>query len=118
MFSEWGKCLIDESGNKIDSSQAAGKNAAATFNCLPSLFANIVAALLVFAGSVAIIFIIISGLRMIFGGEDAKKIEESKKGLLFAIVGLLVILLSYFILNLISSATGATTILKPCIPSC
>ncbi len=92
-------CLIKNSQGDI-----------ATLSCLPALFQNIITALLTFAGVVAIFLIIFSGYKFITSGGDPKAVEEARKTLTYAIIGLLVILFSFFILNLISYVTGVSCI--------
>jgi hypothetical protein len=50
--------------------------------------------------------IIFAGYQLIFSGGDAKAVEGGRKTLTFAILGLVLVFLSFFILNVISSVTG------------
>lgn len=85
---------------------------AATLNCLPALFKNIIDWLLAFAGTAALFFIIFSGIRIITSGGDAKQLDEARKSLAFAVLGLILILLSFLIINLVSTVTGVDCIRK------
>ena len=78
----------------------------ATLNCLPNLFSNVLNALLAFSGVAALFFIILSGIKLTTSGGDPKQIEGARQTLTYAIIGLLVILLSFFIINLISTVTN------------
>lgn len=82
----------------------------ATLNCVPALFSNVITALFAFAGVVALFLIIFSGIKFILSGGDAKQVEGARKTLTYAVIGLLVILFSLLILNLISYVTGVTCI--------
>jgi|SRR5581483_955464 len=82
----------------------------ATLSCLPILFQNVVSGLIIVAGLVALSFIIYAGYKYIFSSGDPKKIDEAKHTITYGIIGLLVVLLSFFILNLIATLTGT-----PCI---
>lgn len=84
----------------------------ATFNCISVVFQNVVNAAFVFAGIVALIIIIYSGIKFIFSGGDPKQIEGARKTLTYAIIGFVVIILSFIIINIISIITGAK-IIKP-----
>lgn len=96
----WTKtCLFDPEGRKV-----------ATLNCLIPLFQNIIIAALTFVGIVALFFIIFSGLKFITSGGDPKALEGARKTFTFAIVGLLVVLFSFFIIRFIGTITGATCI--------
>ncbi len=100
-WSEVTNCLFNGNSSAKD---------VATLNCIPAVFSNLLTTLMTFAGAIAVLFIIIAGIRMIIHGEDAKKIEEDKNVLKFAIAGLLLILLSFFIINIIAGITGAQCI--------
>jgi len=63
-----------------------------------------------FSGTVALIVIIISGLRFIVSGGESKSVETAKKTMTFAVLGLLLVFLSFFILNVIAYVT------KRCLP--
>ena len=95
----WGECV-----------QKIGNSEVATLNCIGPLFENIIGALLSFAGAVALFFIIFSGFKYMTSGGDSKQLEGARKTLTYAIIGLVVILGSFFIINLVSTATNV-----PCI---
>jgi hypothetical protein len=65
---------------------------------------------LIFAGTVALILIIYSGIRFITSNGDPKSVDASKKVLTYAIVGLVLVFSSFFIINLIAYATGVDCI--------
>lgn len=83
----------------------------ASLRCLPALFANVINGLFLFAGIIAVIMIIISGYRLIFSGGEAKKFDEARKTLTYAIGGLILVFCAYFILSLIATITGVSCIL-------
>lgn len=58
---------------------------------------NLVSQVLLFAGAVAIIFVLVSGGTYIFAFGDDTKIDKGKRGLLWALLGLVIIMLSYAI---------------------
>ncbi len=78
----------------------------ATLNCIPAVVQNVIYAAFVFAGIVAVILIIYSGIKFILSGGDPKQVEGARKTMTYAIIGFIVILLSFVILNLISNVTG------------
>ena len=94
-FVEWKDCVV---------------GGVPTLDCIPKLFQNIVSTLLLFAGIVALFLIIYSGIRFTTSGGDAKQAEEAQKTLTYAVLGLVVVLLSFFIINVIAGVTGATCI--------
>ena len=83
-----------------------GVNGVATLDCVFPLLSNVIYWLLVFAGTVALVIIIISGLRFITSGGEAKSVETAKKSMTFALLGLLLVFLAFLILNVIAYVTG------------
>jgi len=82
----------------------------ATLNCIPVVFQNIVNWALIFAGVAALFFVIYAGIKYIRSGGEDEKIKSARETLTYAIIGLVVILLSFLIINLISAVTGVTCI--------
>ena len=100
LFKKWDSCL-----------QPPGDpNGVATLQCVPIVFENIVRAALLFAGVAALFFILISGVRLITSSGDPKAVEGARKTLTFAIIGLVIILLSFFIISVIGYITGVDCI--------
>lgn len=95
----WGSCLEVIDGKTV-----------ATLKCIPVVFQNIVSAALLFAGIVAVILIIISGIKFLTSGGDPKQVEGARHTLTYAIIGLIVILFSFAIINLIADITGVQCI--------
>jgi len=92
----------------------------ASLDCLPILFGNIIYWALVFAGIVALFFLIFGGIKLLVSGGDAKQVEGARKTVTWAIIGLIVIILSFMILNIIADITGVGCIklfgFTQCIP--
>lgn len=82
----------------------------ATLKCIEVIFQNMISAFLGFAGITALAFIIYSGFKYITSEGDQKNIDEARKTLTFAIVGLVVVLISFFVINFISFFTGVDCI--------
>lgn len=83
-----------------------------TLSCVFNIVTNFIYWALVFSGSVAVILIVISGIRFISSDGDPKKIAQARKTFSFAIIGLLLIFLSFAILYFIAYFTGVGC-LKP-----
>jgi hypothetical protein len=62
---------------------------------------NILNVLLYFGGAVTIMFIIIGGLKLITSGGEPDKIKSGKQTLLFAIIGLVVVVLARVIIEIV-----------------
>lgn len=100
----WGTCI-----RKWDS-QTGQTFQVPTLDCFFVVFTLFVDFAFLIAGIVAVIMIIIAGFRFMFSGGDAKQIGEAQKTLTYAIVGLIVILLSFTVLKLIVLITGVSCI--------
>ncbi len=60
---------------------------------------NLVSQVLLFVGAITIIFVIIAGANYIFSFGKSERIEKGKRGMFWSIAGLLIILLSYAIVQ-------------------
>ena len=78
-----------------------------TLNCIPYFLKNIINAAFILAAAIAVILIILSGIRLLVSGGDPEKVARARKSLTFTIIGLVIILLSFVIINLIGRVTGA-----------
>lgn len=92
----WGACVSPEG--------------VATLNCIPIIFGNIVNWALILSGATALFLIIYSGIRYIRSGGDQEKLKGARETLTYAIIGLVIVFLSFAIINLISFVTNV-----PCI---
>ena len=89
------------------------ENGVATLACVPLVINNVITAALVFAGLIALIIIIYSGIRYMTSKGDQTVVDAAKKSMTYAIIGLVVIFLSFFIVGLISQLTGVSQIANP-----
>src|SRR5437763_849987 len=90
--------------------KTAGGDDVVTLNCIPYLIHNIINAGFALVGTVALIFIIYSGIKMIRSSGDPKQFEGARQTMIWAIIGLVVVLLSVAIVNFIAVITKV-----PCI---
>lgn len=73
------------------------------------IFRTITNVLLFILGAISVIMIIIGGLRYVVSGGNATAVTAAKNTILYAIVGVIVALLAYAIINFVlSSFTGGT----------
>jgi hypothetical protein len=79
---------------------------AATLDSIFPIIANIIFWAIGLAGTVALFMIIFAGYQLLFSGGDAKAVEGARKTLTFAILGLVLIFLSFMILSTIGHITG------------
>lgn len=82
------------------------QNQVATISCIPAVFSNIINALLMFVGLFSLVIFIVAGFKFIHSGGDPKKLEGARNNFVFGILGLLIVLLSFAIINIISYVTG------------
>ncbi|MCL6096889.1 MAG: pilin [Patescibacteria group bacterium] len=92
---DWGSCV---------------ENGVATLSCIPIIFKNVVNWALILAGITAVFFIIFSGIKFITSGGDPKQVEGARQTVTWAIIGLLIVLFSFGIINIIAGLTGASCI--------
>lgn len=72
------------------------------------VFSQVVSLLLFLVGVLSVIMLIFGGLRYIISRGESKAVEAAKNTILYAIVGLVVSILSYAIVNfIVVSFTGA-----------
>lgn len=69
---------------------------------------SVVNFLLVIAGALAVLFLIIGGVRYIISAGNSDQIESAKHTIFNAIVGVIVIILAFVILNTVKRLLGAS----------
>ena len=80
------------------------------FDSLALLIGAIIDWLLVFAGALAVIAIVYSGIMYITAGGDPAKAEAAKKNLIWAILGVIIIALALVIVSAVSSILSGKVI--------
>ena len=78
-----------------------------TLSGLESVFGNVVSAVLALAAIVLFVMLVMGGFQYITSGGDPQKVEQAKKTLTYAILGVVFVALSYLILTFIGTFTGA-----------
>ena|SRR3989304_9560174 len=91
---DWSSCLTDKG--------------IATLDCIPLLIQNLVYWAIRFAGVVALFLLIFAGIKFISSGGDPKSVDSAKKTATYALIGLILVFLSFFIIQLIGQITGLT----------
>jgi hypothetical protein len=89
---------------------APGSDHIAKLTCIPMVFGLVVNWLLLLAGTVSLFFVISSGISYITSGGDQKKLDSARKTLTYAIIGLVIIFISFLIIRFIAYVTGASCI--------
>ena len=68
------------------------------------IFKRITNTMLYIIGIIAVVMLIIGGIRYVTSGGDAKKVTDAKNTVLYAIIGLVISFLAYAIVNFVISA--------------
>jgi len=90
----------DSGGGKQECTNSDGKNV----NCFKEGIRNVINVLLYIIGAVAVIMIVVGGLRYTISNGDSGQITGAKNTILYAVVGLVVAMLAYAIVNFVVSA--------------
>src|SRR3989344_6002856 len=83
-----------------------GGNPVATIQGLECLFQNVVTVVTALAGLAVFIMLLTGGLKYLTSGGGPKAPEQAKGTLSFAVLGLVLIIAAYLILNFLSVFTG------------
>jgi hypothetical protein len=89
--------------------QVAGGTCADTGGQINSLVETGVRLLQIIAGIVAVVYIIIAGLRYITSNGDSSKISSAKNGIIFACIGIAVVALSEVIIQFVLNRVASTS---------
>jgi hypothetical protein len=84
--------------------QIGGNEAGNTAGDFTELIKKIINILLFLVGAIAVIMIIIGGLRYVISGGDQGQITGAKNTILYAVIGLVVAVLAYAIVNWVLGA--------------
>ena len=81
-------------------------NTASGGGTLEGLFKNIVNTLLYVIGAVSVIMIVIGGFRYVVSGGDSSSVTGAKNTILYAVVGLVIAVAAYAIVNFVVTNVG------------
>jgi hypothetical protein len=90
--SEWGDCV-----------SAGG---VPTLTCIWVVLQNLINALIVLSGVVAVFLIMYAGYQYLTSQGDQEKVQAARKTLTFTIIGLVIVVFAFFILRFIVIFTG------------
>ena len=96
----------------VSAAGIANDQGVAYLHGIEGVFDNIISALLAVAGIILFITLILGGIKFITSGGDPKGLEEAKKTLTYAIIGIVLVAMGYLVLVLISDFTGNSNILN------
>jgi len=90
---------------------AQGNNTPTSLFGTGSVFVTVVNTLLFVIGAVAVIMLIYGGIRYTISGGDQKAVTDAKNTILYAVIGIVVAVMAYAIVNFVltSLANGTNT---------
>jgi len=103
----WGGVCVGSTENSRD---------VATIQGLECLVANVFTVVITIIGLAGFIMFIIGGITWMISGGDSSKVQSARGSMTYAVVGIVVTLSAFIILNLISSFTGISLITQFRIP--
>jgi heme O synthase-like polyprenyltransferase len=117
MASIWDSCIEyaqDANGNPINDPS----HAIFTLNCVPYLIDRLLQIALIFGGAIAVFFIVWGGFKIIRSAGDPKQMEGARNTIVYAIIGLIIVFLAYFIIAFIADVTGVQCLKTFSFDSC
>jgi ABC-type cobalamin transport system permease subunit len=94
-------------------------NQPANFKCLEAVVANLITLFVSLAGLALFVMFVIGAFLYLTAGADPKKAEKARNTMLYAVIGIVLMILSYIILAAIEYFTGVelTTFTIPFFPA-
>lgn len=80
---------------------AKGNNQPDSLEGQQGIFKKVTDVLLFLAGAVAVIVLIIGGIRYVISSGDSGQVQSAKNTILYAVVGLVVVIMAYAIVNFV-----------------
>lgn len=77
------------------------------------VFKQVTNTVLYIVGIIAVIMLIIGGIRYVTSGGDAKKVTDAKNTVLYAIIGLIISFLAFAIVNFVITALPSSSDERP-----
>lgn len=87
-----------------------------TFQCLESLFRNLITSVSALIGVGLFVMLLVGGFRFLTSGGDPKKLQMARGTIASALIGVVLIVSAYLILRIISVFTGVTSLLQFTVP--
>lgn len=89
----------------------------ATIQGLQCLIANVLSVAITLIGLAGFVMILVGAFRYLLSGGNSKETEQARNTLTYSIIGLVLALSAFIILNLLANFTGVTSILNFRIPT-
>lgn len=88
----------------------------ATIQCLEPMFVNVVQGAMALTGVGLFVMLVVGGFNFLLSGGDPKKLESARGTLTNAVIGLVVIVLSFLIILTVQKFTGVDKVTQFSIP--
>lgn len=75
-----------------------------SLGCLAQIISNVVSVALTFLGLTTLVFLIIGAVKYVTSSGDPKAIQTAQKTMTFAIIGAVIVLGSFILINVITTA--------------
>lgn len=95
-------CAIDAEGKLTDVPSLA---------CFAPVVTNIISFLFAFLGAAAIVYLLFGAIKFVVSQGDQKALQSARGTMTYAVIGVVLILLSFTIVNIITTALGLGNIL-------
>lgn len=95
-------------GDGVKAACGTGANAACNNVELKTIFVNISTTLTYIIGAVSVIMIIVGGLRYVISRGDPGQVKIAKDTILYAVMGVVVAIAAYAIVQFVATSIGAT----------
>lgn len=82
-------------------------------NVFNHLVPNLLTLVFVGATVIALLLVIVGGIKWISSGGEKEKLEGARKTIIYALIGLVIIFSSYFIINTVDNFFGVTFFTQP-----
>jgi len=96
---------------------AEGQQDVATLQGLECLIANVFTVIITIIGLAGFVMFVVGAITWMLSGGDTGKLQSAKGSMTYAVIGMVVALSAFIILNLIASFTGISLITQFRIPS-
>lgn len=96
--------VFDSAGNNIGSDIP-------TLTCLEEIISNVVGKTLLFLGLVTIVFLFVGAIKFVTSSGDPKGIETAKKTMTYAIIGAVVVIGSFILIEIVLKALNLPDLL-------
>ncbi|GIK84477.1 MAG: hypothetical protein BroJett025_10990 [Patescibacteria group bacterium] len=92
-------------------------NDVATIQGLECLIANVFTVIITLIGLAAFVMLIVGSVRWLVSGGNSSNIDKARSTMTYAVIGIVVALSAFIVLNLIAGFTGVETIKTFTIPT-